>query len=207
MAEIFQDKKYHRLFSLQECGFQPHVVPSDVFQPIFGDKLLYITSPMQVINHPTIGVYIDGACPGNGTPAAKGGIGVYFGRNSPYNLSAKVPADEPQTSQRAEVIAAIRALEQIEVVNVDERSFEVFIIVTDSQYLVKSITKDISRWKTNGWKTSAGTDVKNKDLWEFLDSRLTILSNQEYGIDVVFWQVDRSETTEANRLANLAIAA
>ena len=67
-------------------------------QPIFGGKLLHITSPMQVIGHPTIGVYIDGACPGNGTPAAKGGIGIYFGRNSPYNLSAKVPADEPQTS-------------------------------------------------------------------------------------------------------------
>ena len=105
------------------------------------------------------------------------------------------------------MIAALRPLEQIEAVNADERFFEVFIIVTDSQYLVKSITKDISRWKTNGWKTSAGTGVKNKDLWEFLDSRLTILSNQEHDIDVVFWQVDRSETTEADRLANLAIAA
>jgi ribonuclease HI len=159
------------------------------------------------MDHPTIGVYIDGACPGNGTPAAKGGIGVYFSRNSLYNLSAKVPADEPQTSQRAEWLRQ-SVPEQIETVNADERSFEVFIIVTDSQYLVKSITKDISRWKTNsGRKTSAWTDFKNKDLWEFLDSRLTILSNQEHDIDVVFWQVDRSETTEADRLANLAIAA
>jgi len=206
MTEIFQDKTHPRLFSLHECGLQPHAQPSQVLCPVFDGKLLQLASPMQVIGHPTIGVYIDGACPGNGTPAAKGGIGVYFGLNSPYNLSARVSPDEPQTSQRAEVIAAIRALERIEAVNEDERALELFIIITDSQYLVKSITKDIYKWKTNGWKTAAGKDVKNKDLWGFLDAKLTRLSNQEHDIDVLFWQVDRSETTEADRLANLAIA-
>jgi ribonuclease HI len=75
------------------------------------------------MDRPTIGVYIDGACHGNGTPAAKGVIGVYFARNSPNNLSAKVPADEPQTSQRAEVIAAFRALEQIETVKAHDRFY------------------------------------------------------------------------------------
>jgi ribonuclease HI len=39
----------------------------------------------------------------------------------------------------------------------------------DSQYVQKGITEWMPGWKRKGWKTAAGTPVKNRDLWETLD--------------------------------------
>ena len=61
-------------------------------------------------------VYIDGACPGNGTQTAFGGLGVYFGPSSSYNLSAPLinsEAANSPTSQKAELQAAASALQII----------------------------------------------------------------------------------------------
>ena len=41
-------------------------------------------------------------------------------------------------------------------------------IYTDSNY-VSGITQWIHNWKKNGWKTSSGGDVKNKELWIQID--------------------------------------
>lgn len=42
-------------------------------------------------------------------------------------------------------------------------------VITDSQYLRKAFTDGwILKWQRNGWKTSGGDPVKNKDLWEAL---------------------------------------
>ena len=42
-------------------------------------------------------------------------------------------------------------------------------VITDSQYLRKAFTDGwILKWQRNGWKTSGGDPVKNKDLWEEL---------------------------------------
>ena len=57
----------------------------------------------------TVVIFIDGACSGNGTSGAEAGIGVYFGPNSPHNVSCSISG--AQTSQRAELCAALRALE------------------------------------------------------------------------------------------------
>jgi len=38
-------------------------------------------------------------------------------------------------------------------------------IYTDSTYVKNGITKWVHEWLKNNWKTSNGTDVKNKDLW------------------------------------------
>jgi ribonuclease HI len=43
------------------------------------------------------------------------------------------------------------------------------IIYTDSLYVKNGIYVWIHKWKQNGWKTSIGTDVKNKELWLELD--------------------------------------
>lgn len=204
MTQVFQDHRYPRLFSLDECGLQPGVRPSQALKSIRGGTLFALTSPMQVIGHPTIGLYVDGACRWNGRPSARGAFGVYFGPDSVYNQFGTVPLDQPQTSQRAELMAAITALEQIEAVNVEDPSLEVFIMVTDSAYLVNSITNYIEKWKRNGWKTSTGANVKSRELWECLDSKLIRMSNQQ-DIDVLFWHADRSETVEADRLANIAL--
>lgn len=44
------------------------------------------------------------------------------------------------------------------------------VIRTDSQYVKKGITEWICRWKNNGWKTAKRQPVKNKSMWEALDS-------------------------------------
>lgn len=41
---------------------------------------------------------------------------------------------------------------------------------TDSQYVRLGITQWIKSWKKNGWKTAAGKDVQNKELWMDLDN-------------------------------------
>ena len=205
MTEMFQDATYPRLFSLVKCGLQPTDKPSQVLAPLGGHKLLYLRSDVQVQGHPTIGVYIDGACPGNGTPTAKGSYGVYFAPNSPYNTSGKLPTDFPQTSQRAELIAALIALEQIQTVNETYRSLELFIIITDSDYLVNSIGKYIMNWKRNNWISASRKEIVNRDLFERLDLKLEELYNRQHDIDILWWKVDRSENTEADRLANWAL--
>jgi ribonuclease HI len=41
-------------------------------------------------------------------------------------------------------------------------------IYTDSTYVIQGITKWIWGWRKKGWKTAAGADVINRDLWERL---------------------------------------
>jgi ribonuclease HI len=201
MTSEFQDPQYPRLFSKYKAQFTDRAQPKDVLKPIIPD-LLTLCSPIVVIGHPTIGLYIDGACPGNGTPSAKGGIGAYFGPNSPYNISKALPGHN-QTSQRAELLAAAAAFQQILQVVLQNAGLELFIVVTDSAYLVDGLSKYVYRWKMNGWKTAKGKDVANRDLIEPLDKMLDDMSNK--GIDVLFWKVDRSENVEADQLANMAV--
>ena len=57
---------------------------------------------------PEINVYTDGACVNNGKPDARAGFGVWFGENDPRNVSESFTG--PQTNNRAELLAIIRAL-------------------------------------------------------------------------------------------------
>lgn len=67
---------------------------------------------------------------------------------------------EPRTTNnRMELTAAVRALEAL-----TERCR--VTVVTDSQYLKKAFTAGwLDTWQRNGWRTSAKSPVKNKDLW------------------------------------------
>ncbi len=42
-------------------------------------------------------------------------------------------------------------------------------VVSDSTYVVAGITSWIASWKRKGWKTAAGGNVLNRDLWEEID--------------------------------------
>jgi ribonuclease HI len=55
-------------------------------------------------------VWTDGACSNNQErKLASAGVGVYFGPNSPFNISEHLRGNI-QTNQRAELTAVIRAL-------------------------------------------------------------------------------------------------
>src|SRR5438552_3186468 len=128
----FEDPDCPRLFSLKARGLVHNAKPSQVLLPNRDGTFFILASPIQIIGHPTIGVFIDGECERNGTPLAKGSFGVYFGQHSCYNLRDKLPADFPLTSQRTELMAAVSALRQIEIVASEDKFLELFSIVTES---------------------------------------------------------------------------
>jgi ribonuclease HI len=105
----------------------------------------------------SIVVFSDGACSGN---PGKGGWGSIIARpNGTIDELGKGAPDT--TNNRMELIATISALEFI--AN-ESGPVEVF---TDSVYVIRGITQWIWGWKKRGWKTAAGEDVANKDLWEW----------------------------------------
>jgi len=121
----------------------------------FGESEARVTMPWIII-------HTDGACPRNGTKRARGGIGVYFGEDDPRNVSARF-ADRP-TSSRCELAAIFVAFSWI-LQNGSGRDAPARV-VTDSRYAVSSLNEWIRHWKTNGWKTASGADVKNKEMMQ-----------------------------------------
>lgn len=114
-------------------------------------------------------VFTDGACSSNGRPGAKAGFAVWFPEHPSMSVSMKVPADQSQTNQRAE----LSAIHQSTLV-LEENGFhdEDIIIYTDSDYSINCLTKWITGWVSRGWKTSAGGDVLHRDLIEATSKRL-----------------------------------
>ncbi|KAG0259483.1 hypothetical protein BG011_002595 [Mortierella polycephala] len=110
-------------------------------------------------------VYTDGSSLGNGKVGCQAGVGVFFGVNDPRNVSERLDS-EPQTNQRAELMAALRALE---VCGSDVAPIE---IRTDSMYTVNIVTKWADGWIKNNWKRSDGEKVLNRDIIEPLIAKI-----------------------------------
>ncbi|KAI1314927.1 hypothetical protein EDD11_001564 [Mortierella claussenii] len=113
----------------------------------------------------TIVIYTDGSSLGNGKSGCQAGLGVFFGVNDPRNVSERLDS-EPQTNQRAELMAAYRALE---VCGSDSAPVE---IRTDSMYTVNIVTKWADGWMKNNWKRSDGGSVMNRDIIEPLIAKI-----------------------------------
>jgi len=122
-------------------------------------------------------VFTDGACSGNGKPGAKAGYAVWFPENSDLACSDRLPADEPQTNQRAELTAIWRAARVL-----DEKGFHDhdIIIYTDSDYCINCLTKWIPGWVSRGWKTSEGKSVLHQDLIKDISERLSKFKSHRF---------------------------
>jgi len=199
MADKYRDSEFPRLFSPENIGLEDYP-PWQVFDEDSDGVLFHLAS-----NRRVIGVYIDGACPGNGTSAAKGGYGVYFGSDSQFNVSKPLKETSRQTSQRAELTAALVALNQIErIVKIELENgtrLNPFVIMTDSAYLVNSLTSHVYKWRVNDYTAASGRQVANRDLFERVDYKLDAMANGRQDIDVLFWKVDRSDNEDADALA------
>ena len=103
--------------------------------------------------------YYDGATEINTGPGA---WGAYW-RGSDGREVELSGFDPDTTNQRMELMGPIKALEAIE-----ERG--PLLVLSDSQYVVKGITRWIRGWKGYGWRTKHNKPVKNRDLWERLDA-------------------------------------
>jgi ribonuclease HI len=102
-------------------------------------------------------IYTDGACAGNPGPGGWGAI-LIGGRHRKELKGGEAAT----TNNRMELMAAISALEALEVPSRVEMH-------TDSEYVQKGISSWIHGWKKKGWRTAAGTPVKNAELWRRLE--------------------------------------
>ncbi|MBS3806183.1 MAG: ribonuclease HI [Bacteroidales bacterium] len=67
-----------------------------------------------------------------------------------------------RSSNLIELMAVIRGLEMA-------RKYRRVQVVTDSQYVIKGISRWIYHWKLNSWRTANARRVKNKKQWKQLD--------------------------------------
>lgn len=167
--------------------------PSDLFHDAINGGSVPAYRIIRKDNKREMLMYIDGSCLGNGTPDARAGYGVKW--NKDYHLSRRLEGTGPETSNRAELRAAIVAL-GLRIWNGE--GFDKVVLACDSEYVVLGICERVGRWKQRGWTTEAGSPVMNKDLWEMLLAKLEVLDDR--GVMVKFWQIPR-ELNEADSLA------
>jgi ribonuclease HI len=106
-------------------------------------------------------VFTDGAAKGN--PGAGGYGAVVLAGEKVIELGAR---KAHTTNNEMELKAVVEALAHI------GNTKKTIAIYTDSKYVVEGAKGWIFGWMKNGWKTKAGTDVINKELWQELASLL-----------------------------------
>ena len=102
--------------------------------------------------------FTDGAASGNPGPGGWAAVVV-----TPQGHVTELGGGAAHTTNnKMELTGAIKALEHI------AREPQPVRIYTDSSYVIKGITQWVWNWQRRGWKTAAGGDVLNRDLWEQL---------------------------------------
>ncbi|EAW21768.1 RNase H domain protein [Aspergillus fischeri NRRL 181] len=183
--------------------------PQDLFPP----SLRKNTTPpvrrfISRLNSNEMLIYTDGACLGNGQANPRAGCGVVFREERPgrmghfaFALELQGPTGHPrpQTSNRAELRAVIAAL-QFRIW--PGEGWTKIVIATDSEYVVEGATSWIKGWVRNGWRTSRGRPVKNKDLWKCLLGWCEAAAKEKTKLE--FWRIPREWNAEADGWAKLA---
>ena len=99
-----------------------------------------------------IEVYTDGSCLGNPGP----GGWAYLIEKDIHEAGG----NNVTTNNVMEMTAVIKALEKCLELNYDKVR-----VYTDSNYVRMGLIEWSKNWERNGWKTTSGGEVKNKDLW------------------------------------------
>jgi len=105
-------------------------------------------------------VFTDGAAKGNPGPGGWGAI-IVTPAGAVTELVGR--AAGTTTNNKMELTGAIAALSELRGV---PGALEIY---TDSTYVIQGIRGWIFGWRKRGWKTAAGADVLNRELWEQLD--------------------------------------
>lgn len=105
-------------------------------------------------------IYTDGACSGNPGPGGWGALLIY--NNTRKTISG---GEAHTTNNRMELLAAIEALKTLKTPCHGK-------LYTDSTYVQQGITSWLQKWKSNNWKNSSKSVIKNLDLWQELDSEI-----------------------------------
>ncbi|ODA78090.1 hypothetical protein RJ55_06693 [Drechmeria coniospora] len=110
--------------------------------------------------------------------------------------------DEAPTRDRATLRAVVGALHSHAW---DDEGFTTVVLAVDSDYVAEGATVGIRRWLRNGWQTSTGEAVENKDMWEMILGIIEELDRR--GVDVQFWRITPELNATATRTAKATAAA
>lgn len=107
-------------------------------------------------------ISIDGASRRNGQITCVS-VGVAYIVEEDGNCTYKATTETCSTNQRGEINGLLGALRYA---NAHSSPDEDIIIITDSEYIYNTISKDwIHKWADNEWIGSQGSTVKNYDMW------------------------------------------
>ena len=109
---------------------------------------------------PVINVYTDGACTNNGKPDARAGFGIWFGNGDSRNTSESFTG--PQTNNRAELLAIIKALT---ILREEIEEGRPVMIYSDSSYSIRCCTTYGEKMSKKGW-VQKGKDIPNREIVE-----------------------------------------
>lgn len=125
-----------------------------------------------------IRIYTDGACSENPGP---GGWGIIFLLHD--DCIERHGHEIRTTNNRMELMAIVETFKTIVNDMYDYTGCKEYELYSDSAYVVNSINGDwVTKWLSNGWITTRGETIKNRDLWEeYIGYRNKC---QEKGIDV-----------------------
>lgn len=102
-------------------------------------------------------IFTDGCCLNNQGRNKRGGYGVYYPDNEELNLSVEL---KDVTNNIAELSAVYYGVLNL----ITNRRVKKVVIVSDSKYVINSLTVWCDKWRKNGWKKSDGKEILNKDL-------------------------------------------
>jgi ribonuclease HI len=122
-------------------------------------------------------VFTDGSCTSNGRKGAKAGFAAWFPDHPSWSSALRVPDDQDQTNNRAELSAiqlAVKTLEDSGEIDCD------LVIYSDSEYSINCLTSWLPGWMSRGWKTAAGKDVLHQDLIKDITSRLSKFKSHRF---------------------------
>lgn len=129
-------------------------------------------------------IFTDGACSDNPGPGGWAAIVSLHERTE-----ALKGYEVCTTNNRMELMAVVQALRAVmggkfgnDIAPVKDK----IEICSDSAYVVNAVNdKWMVKWRLNGWKTTKGKDVKNRDLWEELMALLAAFKSAKYQVRFV----------------------
>ena len=148
---------------LKQEDFPNYLISSE---PILSEPII-VFHDKPLVSKDEIKIYTDGSCLLN--PGGPGGFASILllpdGRE--IRLSGK---ESSTTSNRMEIMAALSALDYLEQNHLVTSEISKVIVLSDSRYLVNIFKESwILNWQENGWVTTNGRPVQNKDLLEILE--------------------------------------
>lgn len=121
-------------------------------------------------------IFTDGSSRGNPGPGGWGAVLVFPKLSEVIELGGN---KQSTTNNEMEMTAIVSAL------SYSADNTAPIVILTDSKYVIKGITKWVFGWERNGWQTSAKEPVKNKQVWEAM---LALVRAREKNGGTIEWK-------------------